>query len=63
MNSVQENVERVLFRVKVCKLEVVVVQNRFRNEYFLEWDEICEVIEVIEIFVYNLKDFVFKLEY
>ena len=61
-NSAQENVERALYRVKVCKPEAVAVQNRLRNEYFSEWDETCEVIEATEISVYNLPDLVSKLE-
>lgn len=62
-NSAQENVERALSRVKVCKPEAVAVQNRLRNEYFSEWDETCEVIEATEISVHNLKDLVSKLEH
>lgn len=62
-NSAQENAERALSRVKVCKPEAVAVENRLRSEYFSKWDESCEVIEATEISVHNLKDLVSKLEH
>lgn len=62
-NSAQENAERALSRVKVCKPEAVAVENRLRSEYFSKWDETCEVIEATEISVHNLTDLVSRLEH
>ena len=61
-NSAQENMEKALSRVKVCKQDSVSVQNSLRNEYFSAWNETCEVTEARKISISNLAELVSKLE-
>ena len=60
-NSAQQNVQHALSGVKVCKQDAMAAQNVLKTEYFSEWHETCDVVEVRKVSVNDLEAIVYEL--